>query len=135
MTAHHLFRHPTVDAAVPTLHRPTHHVSRWAAPVALVVLSAAAVVTIDRLGSDDAPTSTGTGSAAVGVGVEPLIVPEEQAFIDGRVGPVVSSGSATAGSAAVGVGVEPLIVPEEQAFIDGEGVVAALDWCALHDPC
>ena len=135
---------------------------RWALPVTAVVVAGGLVVGALALRDSGPREATETPSAG-GVSAQPLIVPEEQAFID-RVrvsgsgeAAVVSSGveplivpeeqafidrvrvSGSGEAAVVSSGVEALIVPEEQAFIDGVfagmPVVDDIDWCLTHNIC
>ena len=89
----------------PDLHKPTVapktaeelrraprpiHPPRWLLPVAVVLLAVVgAIIVVNLLRSDDTTTTA----------FEPLIVPEEQAFIDARVGPFGRSTVAPVASA------------------------------------
>lgn len=105
----------TADHSVAISKHTRRTARRWLFPLAVVAMAALAVVGLDQLHSDKSPAKGPATVHAAGAS-EPMIGPEEQAFINrvrlariasvgGRV-PIVSSPS------------EPLIDQVEQAFID-----------------
>ncbi len=111
--------------------------SRWTRPAVIAILAVAVLVgaLALRLSSPTDKADT-TPRVAVSAGHEPLIIAEEQAFIDRLHSPVVQVASMAPVAAT---NVQPLIIPEEQAFIDGKyaggTVVDGVDWCATQRPC
>jgi hypothetical protein len=104
---------------------------RWTAASVL-----AGVVAVGIVGLNSLPS--GAGAPAKGPAhhtrAEPLLTPEEKAFIDRvRRGPIASIAGRVALRPSRFV---PLVVPEEQAFIDGVySHGPANDWCVGHTPC
>jgi hypothetical protein len=150
----------TVPTTAPTIKRAVsgNQTPRWVGPLVLAAVSAAAVVTVNQIRTNDDPTpvtqrlaqveslvgaeeqafidarTAPVGASAVSVsGFESLVGAEEQAFIDARTAPV--------GASAVSVsGFESLVGAEEQAFIDARTAPVSLsggdvDWCISHKPC
>jgi hypothetical protein len=99
----------TVPTTAPTIKRAVsgNPTPRWVGPLVLAALSAAAVVTVNQIRTNDDPTPATQSITQA----ESLIVPEERAFIDARTAPV--SRVAVANS-----GFEPFVLAEERAFID-----------------
>jgi anti-sigma-K factor RskA len=111
--------------------------SRWTRLAAMAVLAVAVLAgALTLRGSSPTHKANTAPLVAASARHEPLIVPEEQLFIDARRGRVVQVASLVP---VVASGVQPLIVPEEPAFIDatvaGGSAVDAIDWCATHRPC
>jgi hypothetical protein len=121
---------------LPMFARPSRSVvARWIGPIALLAVAVTAVVGLSQLrASTDPPSKNPAAGVHNSSKVEPLLSPEEKAFIDrihrGPIAPVAGSVALQAST------FEPLVIPEEQAFIDGEySHGSAENWCATHKPC
>ncbi|HEY5664923.1 MAG TPA: hypothetical protein VIS05_12905, partial [Ilumatobacter sp.] len=108
---------PTTVEGIGRTPRPIHP-PRWLAPVSIVLMVVvAAIIGVYVLRSDDEPTTT-TNTAS-----EPWIGPEEQAFIDSRVGPL-GRGTATATPATAA----PAVVVHERP----QGIAGMIEFYELE---
>jgi hypothetical protein len=124
--------HTTTDETwFPTMARSFRGVAaRWLVPIALVVVAGTGIVGLNQLGASSRKPVTAVHPAS---NFEPLLIPEEQAFIDRIRQPLSSVAANLALQAST---FEPLVISEEQAFIDGAySRGSAENWCATHIPC